>query len=214
MFRWASAPAQTSVAITAFLLLQDSVVQPELLFMKSSHSRSFPFRYFRSLKKSSLSSMKLGKRNCERRRQSVWRGGYHQPTVPFLFVSVTHGPEIWPPSLPPPPPSVCVFLVGVCDNRSLLPQPNSLKRRLSFSLFFNPSWAVLSHLFHLPFSFPLHSFCLFPLSSQRVTLGWTPTPIWHIFSPSRSLVCCADDSRVTVCPLSVIGASHCCHTTC
>lgn len=84
---------------------------------------------------------------------------------PFC-VSVTHGPEIWPPSLPPPPPSVCVFLVGVCDNRSLLPQPNPLKRRLSFSLFLTPPELSCLTYFTCPSHFPCaHSVSFrYPLS--------------------------------------------------
>lgn len=130
--------------------------------------------------------MKLGRRNCERRRQSAWRGGCHQPAVSFLFLSLSLTVQrFWPPSLLLPLLQSCRCVI----NPYLLPRPNPLKLGLSFPPFFNPSWAVLSHLFHLPFSFPLHSFCLSLLSSQRVTLGWTLTPIWHLFSPSHSLVC-------------------------
>lgn len=64
--------------------------------------------------------MKPGKRNCGRRRRSVWRGGCRQRAVSFSFpVSVAPAPEIWPPSLPsppPPPPFSLPGVLSVCDN--------------------------------------------------------------------------------------------------
>lgn len=106
----------------------------------------------------------------------------------FSFhVSVTHGPEIWPPSFPASLPQSARVL-SVCDTPAPA-APTCSSVCLFFPSFFNPSCAVLSHLFPLPFSFPLHSFCLFLLSSRLVTHGWTPAPIWHLFSPSHSLVC-------------------------
>lgn len=107
------------------LQLQDSIVPPKRLLMKSSHSPSFPLLPFQESEKiiAELNETWEEKlRKTEAIRMERWVSPANR--VVSLRVSVTHGPEIWPPSLPPPPPSVCVFLVGVC----VITPPSSPKR--------------------------------------------------------------------------------------
>lgn len=61
-------------------------------------------------------------------------GTIRQPCLSFC-VSVTRGPEIWPPSLPPPLLQSGCFLSVWVISPSLFPQPNPLKFRLSFPPF-------------------------------------------------------------------------------
>lgn len=142
--------------------------------------------------------MKPGKRNCERRRQSAWRGQYwwtmsslfhlclsrwvrcgsYVCLHPFFSLSVSCQCETTPYS------SICLFTPLRC----------------------------LSHFLHLSVSFPLYSFCLFPLSSL-LSHSAAQTPLWHPFSPFIHSSVAADVNRVTVCPLSPSGANLCCHTT-
>lgn len=130
--------------------------------------------------------MKPGKRNCERRRQSAWRGQYWW-TVSSLF-------------------HLCLSRWVRCGSYVCLhTTPHS-----SICLF--TPLRCLSHFLHLSVSFPLYSFCLFPLSSL-LSHSAAQTPLWHPFSPFIHSSVAADVNRVTVCPLSPSGANLCCHTT-
>lgn len=158
-------PADHRRRVTVSLRPRDSTAPRELLSIKSSHSRSFPFRPLQESEKiiaelNETWEEKLRKTEAIRMERWVSSAGRV-----FFFSCLCRSRSRDLASQPSfAPPSVCL---GSCQ--CVITPP---KLRLSPPPpFFNPSCAVLSHLFHLPFSFPLLSFCLFPLFSPSATLG-------------------------------------------
>lgn len=113
-------------------------------------------------------------------------------------VSVTHGWEIWVPSLQVVTQFVCVLSVW----------DNPLKLHLSF--FFYPFCTVCLTHFTCPSHFPCtHSVSFRYLLSRHTRLHKPPSDT--LSPPYTQSFVAADVSCVTVCQLSVTGANHRCH---
>lgn len=140
---------------------------------------------FRNQKRSLQNSMKPGKRNCGRRKQSAWRGQY------------------------------CLFPVSVCPTCTSTPSLSSAMScqcdttPCSFISCFSPHCAVCLNFFtYLSYFNCTHSvFFTFPYLSSHSA---AQTSLKHPFSPFTHSSVAAVINHVTV---SLVPISACCHST-
>ncbi len=151
---------------------------------------------FRNPKRSLPSSMKPGKRNCERRRQSAWRGQYWQTMSVLFHLYLPMGEMCVPRRLQ----FVCVL--SVLDNppiaRSLSFHPSVLSVSLSSPICLVSSALILS--ISLPFSVVTLCCANTPLSPVLPLLST------HLWLQTSTML-------PSVHWVSLVPFSACCHTT-